>query len=64
MVEDAVEDARHNAALNKISNVEYHVGKVEDVVLHASTIDGWRAGDEAGQKLEQVVAVLDPPRDG
>ncbi|KAJ9448975.1 Zinc finger CCCH domain-containing protein 24 [Diplonema papillatum] len=53
-VASAIEDARHNAEVNGVTNAEYHVGKCEDVVhklLPAGCTD-------------PVVAVVDPPRSG
>ncbi|MGI6332343.1 MAG: 23S rRNA (uracil(1939)-C(5))-methyltransferase RlmD [Zhaonellaceae bacterium] len=52
-VEMAVEDARLNARLNGITNVEFHTGKVE-IVLPELLEKGVRAD----------VIVLDPPRQG
>ena len=57
MVADAVEDAKHNAEINGITNAEFIVGKVEDV-LKSTGFDRMVAG------AKQVVAVLDPPRAG
>ncbi|KAI9310932.1 S-adenosyl-L-methionine-dependent methyltransferase [Dichotomocladium elegans] len=51
MIEDAIVDAKANAEINHIANVQYHASKVEeriDVVVN--------------EKNEEVVAVLDPPR--
>ncbi|KAI8990115.1 S-adenosyl-L-methionine-dependent methyltransferase [Pilobolus umbonatus] len=53
MIPAAIEDAKLNAAINNISNVEYYAAKVEDkmdVVIKETN--------------EDVVAVLDPPRNG
>ena len=52
-IEMAVEDARLNAQLNRITNVEFHAGKVE-IVLPELLEKGVRAD----------VIVLDPPRQG
>jgi len=49
----AVEDARKNARLNAINNVEFHAGRAEQL-LPAMAGKGYRA----------EVAVLDPPRKG
>jgi len=55
LVESAVDDAKYNAELNGLSNVEFRCGKVEDVVpallfqLSSS---------------KNVVAIVDPPRAG
>lgn len=53
VVPAAVEDARKNAALNKITNAEFMVGEVEKV-LPALVAKGFRP----------EVVVLDPPRRG
>ncbi|KAJ3052904.1 tRNA methyltransferase 2 [Rhizophlyctis rosea] len=55
MVKAAIDDAKFNATLNGVNNVEYYCGKVEDVIQKVlSTVE-----DE-----DEVVAVLDPPRAG
>ena len=53
IIEDAIKDARINANLNKLENVEFYVGKAEEVVPKLYK-DG---------KLANVV-VVDPPRKG
>ncbi len=53
VVAQAVEDARRNADLNKISNVEFLTGEVEK-----------RLPELAAQGLRPDVVVLDPPRAG
>ncbi len=53
VVSAAVEDARHNAVLNKISNIEFLAGKVERLLPAL-----------ARQGLRPDVVVLDPPRRG
>lgn len=53
VVPAAVEDARRNAALNKITNAEFIVGEVEKV-LPALVAKGFRS----------EVVILDPPRRG
>jgi 23S rRNA (uracil1939-C5)-methyltransferase len=52
-VAQAVEDARRNADLNNISNVEFHTGEVEK-----------RLPALAAQGFRPDVVVLDPPRAG
>ncbi|MCL6635064.1 MAG: 23S rRNA (uracil(1939)-C(5))-methyltransferase RlmD [Peptococcaceae bacterium] len=52
-VPEAVEDARRNALLNNISNVEFHAGEVE---RHLPRM--------AAQGMRPDVVVLDPPRRG
>ncbi|MFX4262494.1 23S rRNA (uracil(1939)-C(5))-methyltransferase RlmD [Pelotomaculum propionicicum] len=53
VVSQAVEDARGNADLNKISNVEFYTGEVEK-----------RLPELAALGLRPDVVVLDPPRAG
>ncbi|KAI9013944.1 S-adenosyl-L-methionine-dependent methyltransferase [Phycomyces nitens] len=53
MVPEAIVDAKFNAEMNGISNAEYYASKIEDKIdLFAKA------------QNEQVVAVLDPPRNG
>lgn len=51
---DAISDAKYNAELNGISNVEYIQGKAEEVITKA--FDSCSASE--------IVAVIDPPRAG
>ncbi|WP_028983581.1 23S rRNA (uracil(1939)-C(5))-methyltransferase RlmD [Sporolactobacillus terrae] len=53
IVPEAIEDARKNAELNKITNATFEAGKSEDV------IPKWR-----DQGIEPDVIVVDPPRKG
>ena len=53
IVPEAVEDARKNAELNGIRNVEFTVGKAEEV------LPAWKA-----EGLHADVIVVDPPRKG
>ena len=53
IVPEAIEDARANAELNKLTNVEFEVGAAEDV------IPNW-----AEQGIKADVIVVDPPRKG
>lgn len=53
IVEDAIKDAKINAELNKLDNVEFYVGKAEEVVPKMYS-DGKTAN----------VVVVDPPRKG
>ncbi len=55
IVPQAVSDARDNAALNDIENVEFFVGKAEDVVTNWHEVSG---------KGHIDVVVVDPPRKG
>ncbi len=54
VVPQAIEDARRNAALNGIENVEFFVGKAEEVLPEQYEKSGLRAD----------VVVVDPPRKG
>lgn len=51
---EAIEDAKVNASLNDISNVEYRSGKAEDWISWICRI----------VRTDDVVAILDPPRGG
>lgn len=53
LIEDAIHDANANAILNKIDNVEFYVGKAEEVVPSLYN---------RGMKAD--VVVVDPPRKG
>jgi tRNA/tmRNA/rRNA uracil-C5-methylase (TrmA/RlmC/RlmD family) len=55
MCAEAVEDARHNAKLNHVDNIEFHVGKAEDVLQPAIA----KLTDK-----DVVVGIVDPPRAG
>ena len=54
VVEQAVKDARQNAARNNICNAEFYTGKAEDVL--------WRLCEERGICAD--VICVDPPRKG
>ncbi|KAM9622995.1 tRNA (uracil-5-)-methyltransferase homolog A isoform 1-T2 [Trichechus inunguis] len=54
LCQEAVEDARVNARMNELSNVEFHCGRAEDLV---PTLVSRLAA-------QQLVAILDPPRAG
>lgn len=53
IVEDAIKDAKINAKINKLDNVEFYVGKAEEVVPNM-----YSEGKTAN------VVVVDPPRKG
>lgn len=53
IIEDAIKDAKINAKLNNLDNVEFYVGKAEEVVPKM-----YREGKSAN------VVVIDPPRKG
>ena len=54
VVEAAIKDARENARINGLSNVEFYVGKAEEVLLQRYQKEQMRAD----------VIVIDPPRKG
>ena len=54
IVPDAIRDAKHNAKLNGLSNVEFYVGKAEEVLPEKYKTEGIYAD----------VIVVDPPRKG
>jgi len=56
IVPQAVEDARENARLNGIGNVDFYLGAAEDVVPEKY--------EESGGTLRADVVVVDPPRKG
>jgi len=55
-VEKAIEDAKKNAALNEVENVEFICGKAEDVLPEIL--------DHDLKGADSLVAVVDPPRAG
>lgn len=64
IVPQAIEDARENARINGMSNVEFFCGKAEEVVpLYLSGKLGTDAGDFGGGRAPDVI-VVDPPRKG
>ncbi|XP_006890571.1 PREDICTED: tRNA (uracil-5-)-methyltransferase homolog A [Elephantulus edwardii] len=54
LCQEAVEDARVNARVNELNNVEFHCGRAEDLV---PTLVNRLAS-------QQLIAILDPPRAG
>lgn len=54
LMEQAVADARQNAANNNVANCEFYSGPAEDILQ--SVVDK--------AKFDNVVAVVDPPRAG
>lgn len=52
---DAVEDAKRNAELNQVINVEYVLGKAEDTI--ADVVEKYK-------HFKNIVAIVDPPRAG
>lgn len=53
IIEDAIKDAKINASINKLENVNFYVGKAEEVVPNM-----YKEGKKAN------VVVVDPPRKG
>ena len=64
IIPQAIDDARENARINGIENVEFFVGKAEEV------LPGWyqqyavSGGDSAGNEARADVVIVDPPRKG
>lgn len=56
IVPQAIEDARKNAEMNRITNAEFFVGAAEDVLPQKYK--------ESGDKMRADVIVVDPPRAG
>ena len=61
IVPQAIEDARRNAKINAIENVEFYVGKAEEI-LPEYYKDYER--EHPGQQAHADVIVVDPPRKG
>lgn len=53
VIESAIEDARHNAAVNKVTNCDFMAAKVEDILPGL-----------AAQKIDVDCVITDPPRSG
>ena len=74
VVASAIEDARRNAELNRIENVEFFVGKAEEVLPEfyvkgkmepsANAKESGFHGGSADGMLHPDVIVVDPPRKG
>ncbi len=61
VVVQAIEDAKENARRNQITNVEFYVGKAEEVL---PTFYERAKGTASEDKLHPDVIVVDPPRKG
>lgn len=59
IIPEAIENARNNAKLNAIDNVEFYVGKAEDVLPQY-----YDSQKSAGKEATADVIVVDPPRKG
>ncbi len=64
VVPQAIEDARENARVNQIANVEFYEGKAEEVLPAFYERLGQAGEDENADKLHPDVIVVDPPRKG
>lgn len=61
IVPQAIEDAKHNAALNGFDNAKFYVGKAEEVL--PDYYDRYEK-EHHGEKAYADVIVVDPPRKG
>lgn len=61
IVPQAIQDANRNAALNKIENVQFYVGKAEEVL--PKYYQDYEK-EHAGEHARADVIVVDPPRKG
>lgn len=61
IVPQAIEDAKHNAALNGFDNAKFYVGKAEEVL--PDYYDRYEK-EHYGEKAYADVIVVDPPRKG
>ena len=61
IVPQAIEDAKHNAEINEITNAEFFVGKAEEVLPEYYTA---YAKEHPGEHARADVIVVDPPRKG
>ncbi len=61
IIPQAIDDARRNAEINDIRNVEFYVGKAEEVL--PSYYEAY-AKEHSGEQAHADVIVVDPPRKG
>ena len=59
IIPQAIEDAKRNAQINGMANVEFFVGKAEEILP-----EFYEREQEAGRKAYADVIVVDPPRKG
>ena len=59
IIPQAIEDAKRNAQINGMENVEFFVGKAEEILP-----EFYEKEQEAGRKAYADVIVVDPPRKG
>ncbi len=59
IIPQAIEDAKRNAQINGMANVEFFVGKAEEILP-----EFYEKEQEAGRKAYADVIVVDPPRKG
>lgn len=64
IIPEAIQDARENALRNGITNVEFFVGKVEEILPSFYERGNVGEGEAAGDMLHPDVIVVDPPRKG
>jgi 23S rRNA (uracil1939-C5)-methyltransferase len=62
IVPQAIQDARENAEINHMTNVEFYVGKAEEMLPQFYEKEQAAGGDP--DKLHPDVIVVDPPRKG
>eukprot|EP00743_Colponemidia_sp_Colp-15_P003613 GILK01003896.1.p1 GENE.GILK01003896.1~~GILK01003896.1.p1 ORF type:complete len:631 (-),score=131.05 GILK01003896.1:2114-3955(-) len=60
MVESAVQDAKHNAELNHVTNCQFYCGKAESVL--SQVID--EINRDTTKPKKKIVGIVDPPRAG
>ena len=64
IVPQAIADARDNAKRNSVTNVEFFVGKAEEVLPEFYERESKKSSAQAADMLRPDVIVVDPPRKG
>lgn len=64
IIPQAIDDARKNAEINGIENVEFFVGKAEEVLPEWYREHATMESDSDGKDVGADVVVVDPPRKG